>query len=257
MRKIIFLLLALVIACGGSEESSSEVNTTTTTTIAPTTTTIVLTTTTTQSINIDCPEKLLFDTPVDLNLVTSILYPGQIRGNYFKPHGGFRFDGLGDNNNKISVKIPIDSSLVLGSRYLSFGEVQYMFEFNTACNVNYRLDHLRVLSPKLQEIADNLPDPKEGDTRTTNLENIEFLKGEEVATEVGFLNNVFVDFGVYDYRKENEASKTSELVKSFEYKIGKHAVCWFDWLNPNDEEIVKNLPPSGNDGNSSEYCKNS
>ena len=84
-----------------------------------------------------------------------------------------------------------------------------------------------------------------------------FLKGEEIATEVGFLNNVFVDFGVYDYRKENEASKTSELVKSFGYEIAKHAVCWFDWLTPNDEEIVKNLPPSGNDGNSSEYCKNS
>ena len=210
----------------------------------------------TQSINDDCPEKLLFDTPVDLNLVTSILYPGQIRANYFKPHGGFRFDGLGDNNNKITVKIPIDSFLVLGSRYVVEGQVQYMFEFNTACNVKFRLDHLLVLSPKLQEIADNLPAPKEGETRTTNLENVEFLKGEVIATEVGILNNVFVDFGIYDYRKENEASKTSELVKSFGYEIAKHAVCWFDWLTPNDEEIVRNLPPSGNDGSSSEYCKN-
>ena len=189
-------------------------------------------------------------------MVTSILYPGQIRANYFKPHGGFRFDGLGDNNNKITVKIPIDSFLVLGSRYVVEGQVQYMFEFNTACNVKFRLDHLLVLSPKLQEIADNLPAPKEGETRTTNLENVEFLKGEVIATEVGILNNVFVDFGIYDYRKENEASKTSELVKSFGYEIAKHAVCWFDWLTPNDEEIVRNLPPSGNDGSSSEYCKN-
>ena len=57
--------------------------------------------------------------------------------------------------------------------------------------------------------------------------------------------------------KKMKASKTSELVKSFGYEIAKHAVCWFDWLTPNDEEIVKILPPSGNDGNSSEYCKNS
>ena len=88
---------------GGTGEEATDEDTTTTST------------TDKQSINDDCPEKLLFDTPVDLNLVTSILYPGQIRANYFKPHGGFRFDGLGDNNNKITVKIPIDSFLVLGS----------------------------------------------------------------------------------------------------------------------------------------------
>ena len=271
MKKIAVVIIFFSF-CGGSDETIEPLTTTTTSTTSTSSTDEDMTTTTTtttdedrttisttdtQSINDDCPEKLLFDTPVDLNLVTSILYPGQIRANYFKPHGGFRFDGLGDNNNKITVKIPIDSFLVLGSRYIVEGQVQYMFEFNTACNVKFRLDHLLVLSPKLQEIADNLPAPKEGETRTTNLENVEFLKGEVIATEVGILNNVFVDFGIYDYRKENEASKTSELVKSFGYEIGKHAVCWFDWLTPNDEEIVRNLPPSGNDGSSSEYCKNS
>ena len=51
--------------------------------------------------------------------------------------------------NKITVKIPIDSFLVLGSRYVVEEiEVQYMFEFNTACNVKFRFDYLLVLSPK-------------------------------------------------------------------------------------------------------------
>ena len=179
MKKIAVVIMFFSF-CGGSDETIEPLTTTTTSTTSITTTdedtittsttsitttdedTTTISTTDTQSINDDCPEKLLFDTPVDLNLVTSILYPGQIRANYFKPHGGFRFDGLGDNNNKITVKIPIDSFLVLGSRYIVEGQVQYMFEFNTACNVKFRLDHLLVLSPKLQEIADNLPAPKEG-----------------------------------------------------------------------------------------------
>ena len=83
-----------------TDEDTTTTSTTSTTTTDEDTTTI--STTDTQSINDDCPEKLLFDTPVDLNLVTSILYPGQIRANYFKPHGGFRFDGLGDNQQDYS-----------------------------------------------------------------------------------------------------------------------------------------------------------
>src|SRR5262245_7815446 len=39
-----------------------------------------------------CPSPLVLDTPVDISLVTSVLYPGQPRGTAFKPHGGFRFD---------------------------------------------------------------------------------------------------------------------------------------------------------------------
>ena len=155
MKKIAVVIMFFSF-CGGSDQTiepliTTATSTTSTTTREDTTTTSTTSTTTrdedtttisttdTQSINNDCPEKLLFDTPVDLNLVTSILYPGQIRANYFKPHGGFRFDGLGDNNNKITVKIPIDSFLVLGSRYVVEGQVQYMFEFNTACNVNLGL----------------------------------------------------------------------------------------------------------------------
>lgn len=33
----------------------------------------------------ECPDPLILQTPVDINKVTSILYPGQERGGDFKP----------------------------------------------------------------------------------------------------------------------------------------------------------------------------
>lgn len=202
---------------------------------------------------IECPEILNFQTPVDVNKVTSVLYPGQIRGNDFKPHGGFRFDKL--QSNEIFVKIPIDSRLVQGSRYLHEGVVQYMFDFETDCNVSYRIDHIYTLSDKLQEIVNILPEAKEGDSRTTQLDNVEFSKGEIIATEIGLPNNVFIDFGVYDYRKKNEASKTSQLVQDYSGEFASYAVCWFDWLPKKDAEILRSLPGAdGKNGKNSEYC---
>src|SRR5579864_8434631 len=35
-----------------------------------------------------CPAQPILATPVDMSLVSSILYPGQVRGNAFKPQGG-------------------------------------------------------------------------------------------------------------------------------------------------------------------------
>lgn len=203
--------------------------------------------------NLDCEKILTLETPVDLSLVTSILYPGQIRSGDYKPHGGFRFDENSDN--RISIKVPIDSYLVRGSRSKTNGVVQYLFEFKNECNVLYRFDHLLILSPKLQAIADTLPAPIEGDSRTTNLDPIEFSVGEEIAIEVGLPNNVFVDFGVYDYREENAASQTSELIKQYPSDLASHGVCWFDWLSPEDSIMVKSLPGAdGVNGKESDYC---
>ena len=66
MKKIAVVIMFFSF-CGGSDETIE----TLTTKIDEDTTTISMTDT--QSINDDCPEKWLFDTPVDLNLVTSIL----------------------------------------------------------------------------------------------------------------------------------------------------------------------------------------
>jgi len=200
----------------------------------------------------NCGDILTLETPVNLDLVTSILYPGQVRGGDYKPHGGFRFD---NSDNKIFVRIPIDSYIIRGSRYIESGQVQYLIEFKNDCGVSYRFDHLLVLSEKLQTIADTLPEAKEGDSRTINLKSVEFSVGEEIATEVGIPGNVFVDFGVYDLRKKNKASETSELIKQYPSDLASHAVCWLDWLSPEDSAIVKSLPGAdGQSGKESEYC---
>src|SRR5262245_56124294 len=53
-----------------------------------------------------CPTPLL-TAPAELTRVTSLLYPGQTRGDDYKPHGGLRFDG--SSNADITVKLAMDA----------------------------------------------------------------------------------------------------------------------------------------------------
>ncbi|OGE25885.1 hypothetical protein A3C26_00930 [Candidatus Daviesbacteria bacterium RIFCSPHIGHO2_02_FULL_39_12] len=192
-----------------------------------------------------CPDSLILQTPVDLNKVTSILYPGQVRGGDFKPHGGFRFDN--SKVDEIEVRAPVDAQLEDASRYIEQGEVQYMFDFQTSCGIRYRFDYLLVLAPKFTGAAGNLPNPKEHDSRTTRVNPpISIKKGEVIATAVGLKNsnNVFVDFGVYDMRGK------------FFQSPRQNAICWFDLLPPQDSAKVKSLPPADSvSGSQSTLCK--
>ena len=149
-----------------------------------------------------CPTPLL-QTPVDLSKVTSILYPGQERGGNYKAHGGFGFDNATDN--LVTVKIPLSGKITRVVRYKELGEIQYLFEFEGDGGVSFRFDHLRKLTTKFEGVVNAFPIKE--DTRT-DLVNppVPVTVGEVIATEVGFLNNVSVDFGVYDMRKKNEAS---------------------------------------------------
>ena len=184
-----------------------------------------------------CPDPLVLQTPVDIEKVTSILYPGQERGGNFKAHGGFRFDNA--KTNDVEVKAAMDSELQEASRYIEQGEIQYMFDFVAPCGMRYRFDHLLTLSPKFTEMVEKLPQPKEGDSKTTHIDPISVKAGEVIATAVGFKNNghgessinVFVDFGVYDLRG-----------KSLNQNPQPYAVCWFDMLPEEDAKIVKSLP---------------
>lgn len=203
-----------------------------------------------------CPEPLL-KLPVDIGQATAILYPGQTRGGDFKAHGGFRFNNQKDN--KVTVSAPLDAQLVSGSRYIEMGEVQYMFEFIAPCGYIYRFDHLLVLDPKLQAAADKLPQPKENDSKTTNVgDSIAFKTGETLATQIGMNENglnVFVDFGVYDLRNKNQAAQDSNWA-SAHYTLQHYGVCWFDLLSSDDEAKVRALPAGdGQSGKTSDYCK--
>lgn len=210
-----------------------------------------------------CPNPLTLPSPVDISLVTGILYPGQIRGNDYKPHGGFGFGN--HTNNKVNVSAPMDGNLFKASRYLEYGEIQYSLYFINDCGMMYKFDHLRELTAKFNEILNNIPMGGEGDSRTTELRPAIFVtRGEHVATKVGFENfpggnnnrNVFVDFGLYDLRKTNGVNYDSAFRGKHPNinEYGTHAVCWFDYLSSEDEAIVRSLP-TGNEGKISDYCK--
>jgi type II secretory pathway pseudopilin PulG len=206
-----------------------------------------------------CPKQPMLKPPADLSKATSILYPGQTRGGNYKPHGGFRFDNSTDN--KITVTAPIDGYVVRGARYLAEGEVQYTFDIMNNCGVMYRVGHLRVLPADMQKIADAWPQPVEGDSHTENVNPPVYVKqGTVLATTVGIIKdkNTFFDWGVYDFRQANDASKSSTYQSAHQQdkELAWHAVCWFDWLPASGAKTVKGLPAGDpTSGKNSDYCK--
>ncbi len=203
-----------------------------------------------------CPDQPLMHAPVNMQAVTSVLYPGQTRGQY-KPHGGFRFDG---SDGKINVSAPLDGFVVRGSRYIEQDTVQYTFDIMNNCGVMYRFDHLAELSDTFKALADKFPPAQKDDSRTTNLSPAIYIKQDDlVATSIGFKNssNFSVDWGVYDFRQSNEASKAKGYQNAHQQdkEAAWHAVCWFDWLPSQAESLVKSLPAGdANAGKSSDYC---
>lgn len=222
-----------------------------------------------------CPDPFVFKMPIDLSLATSILYPGQIRGGDYKAHGGFRFDGK--RPSEITVTAPYDAMVIAGARYPVNGEIQYTFDFEHPCGIRYRFGHLLTLSPKFQAIAEKFPLPEGLDSRTTQVNpSIEVKQGEVVATGVGLTKggpedfggyNTFLDWGVYDYRKQNEASQRSDWATLhasedpnwttyYNSDIYQHAVCWFDWISSEDKAKVLSLRSADSQsGRASDYCK--
>ena len=200
-----------------------------------------------------CPTPLL-QTPVDLSKVTSILYPGQERGGNYKAHGGFGFDNATDN--LVTVKIPLSGKITRVVRYREMGEIQYLFEFDGNCGVSFRFDHLRKLTAKFEAVVSAFPIKE--DTRTDSVSPpVAVMVGEVIATEVGFLNNVSVDFGVYDMRQKNEASKDPTWASAHsQFPADSYGICWFNSLPQADSAAVKLLPSrDGKNGKTSDYCK--
>ena len=202
-----------------------------------------------------CPNPLVLPTPVSLSEATSVLYPGQLRGNNYKAHGGLRFDGQGQGQD-LEIYAPIDATLWRGARYLEGGIVQYMFDFIDPCGIMYRLDHLFVLSPRLQQIADTLPQGGEGQSQTTFLPPGQiFRAGESLATQIGSSSNVFFDWGVYDLRAMNARSSDAAWLADHPGEQAPYGICWLEFLSPSDQTIVTALPPADSvSGSMSDYC---
>lgn len=207
-----------------------------------------------------CPDPIL-QSPVDVDAVSSILYPGQTRGGNYKPHGGFRLDG--SSSNAVEVRAPMDAKLVAGSRYIEQGEEQILLDFQSGCGVNFRFDHLLAVSPTIQKAVDKLPAAKPDDSRTTNFnEQLSVKAGDVIATAVGFetTNNVAFDFGVYDTRQQNSASKDSAYRAAHpdldSNQQLKYAVCWLDLFSESETQAFRALPAADQaSGKTSDYCE--
>ena len=200
-----------------------------------------------------CPDPLVLQSPVDLNLVTSILYPGQVRGGDFKPHGGFRTDGA---TGSIEVKAPIEGYVWRVAKFTDGGGIHYMFDIQHPCGIMYRLGHLSAVPPDLEPIFDNLPEREFGDSRTTVVEPVHIKLGQTIATNTQ--QGTGFDWGVYDLRNENEASKDPAFREAHkdEYSQAYYAICWLDYLPADQQSIVKSLPAAdGISGKNSDYCK--
>ena len=201
-----------------------------------------------------CPEPFMLQTPVNLDLVTAALWPGQSRGG-FKGHGGFRFDS--SNGNEITVRAPVDSHLVQASKYLEGAHEQILLFFSVPCGFFYRFDHVSGLSPKIADALKDIPAPTSGDSRTTYINPPVWLgQGENVGTSVGIPpSNIFVDFGLYDVRTPNGVTPNPAWADLFgeDKEFGHYGVCFFDHLPGNDGGKLRDLP-TGKEGKTSDYC---
>jgi hypothetical protein len=209
----------------------------------------------------ECPAQPMLKAPANLSKATAVLYPGQTRGGNYKPHGGFRFDTITDN--KVIVTAPIDGFVVRGTRFIAEGEIQYSFDIMNNCGVMYRIGHFRELPDKMQKIADTFPEAG-ASSASQNVNPPVFVKqGEVIATKVGILStkNTFFDWGVFDYRQQNEVSKSQAYQAAHGEGNGKdiawYAVCWLkDWLPANDQKTLAGLPAGDpTSGKNSDYCK--
>lgn len=203
-----------------------------------------------------CTDPVLQRSPLNLDGVRAVLYPGQSRGGDYKAHGGFHV-----KQTAIDIVMPLDATPWRIARYLEGGEVQHMIDFISPCGIMMRFDHLLTMNGKYAELMNTLPPPQEGDSRTTIVQNQPMVRaGDVVATEVGHKQpvNMGFDFGVYDLRKRNAASANASWAATTQSKKEQafYGVCWLDWFDPDTNTRLHSFPAGdGQLGKTSDYCK--
>ena len=199
-----------------------------------------------------CPEPLVLSIG-DFSQATSVLYPGQMRSVGYEPTAGFRFDKA--ENNQIPVEAPLDGEIVQAARFYERGEIQYVLDIMSPCGIMNRFDHLLELPANLKSLADKLPAPKEGDTRSTSINPpLKVSRGEVVAVEVGSKGNVGLSWTVYDFRHKNKISENESWASSHD-GLYHFAICPYQYMTTEDQAIAKKLPAADmTSGNKSDFC---
>lgn len=220
-----------------------------------------------------CKDPFKLDmSPVDMSKIVAVGLPGAYRGFSYKAHGGFRANS--DTAGKVDVKMPMDAYLTGITRYYESipgqpDELQYLLSFENDCGMAFRFDHLSVLTPEIQALAEKTAPPKKDDTSSTpgyEFDKVLLKAGYVVATEVGFpiAKNYGFDFGVYDYRERNKISYNEQwaaIHKPFS-ATEFHGVCWIPMLPDADAAKAEAMAKDRNNYNSSkpfnltsDYCE--
>jgi|GEM_PF-2759338 len=209
-----------------------------------------------------CPDPLVLPAPVDLNLVTAILYPGQVRGDGpkdFKPHGGFI---LKPEGKKVDLRAPMDGYLTSVAKFTDEFGLHYGLTFQHPCGIQFGGGHFGVLPPDIQAVVDKIPLKAYGDSRNEQVIPPYFVKkGQVVVTglqEKAHPERPGFDWGVSDLRQTNQASQDPQFRELYGYAPWNtyYGVCWFDLLPQEEETRVRSFPGGdGKEGKNSEYCK--
>ncbi len=209
-----------------------------------------------------CTEPIVLASPVDLSLVTAILYPGQVRGDGpkdFKPHGGFT---LKAGITSVELRAPMDGYLTAVAKFTDEFGLHYGLTFQNPCGIQFGGGHFGALPPDIQTVVDKVPLKGYGESRTEPILPPYFVKkGQVIVTglqEKANPERPGFDWGVADLRQTNAASKDTRFQSLYGYAPWNtyYGVCWLDLLPPEQESIVRSFPGGdGKQGKNSEYCK--
>lgn len=208
-----------------------------------------------------CPQPLVLPAPVDLTLVTAILYPGQVRGDGpkdFKPHGGFT---LKAGTKSVELRAPMDGYLTSVAKFTDEFGLHYGLTFQNPCGIQFGGGHFGALPADIQAVVDKVPLKGYGESRTEPILPPYFVKkGQVIVTglqEKANPERPGFDWGVADLRQTNAASKDPRFQSLYGYAPWNtyYGVCWLDLLPPEQESIVRSFPGGDyKEGKHSEYC---
>ena len=209
-----------------------------------------------------CAEPIVLASPVDLSLVTAILYPGQVRGDGpkdFKPHGGFI---LKAGITSVELRAPMDGYLTSVAKFTDDFGLHYGLTFQNPCGIQFGGGHFGALPPDIAAVVDKMPLKGYGESRTEPILPPYFVKkGQVIVTglqEKANPERPGFDWGVADLRETNASSKDPRFRSLYGYAPWNtyYGVCWLDLLPPEQESIVRSFPGGDyKEGKNSEYCK--